>query len=152
MSASAMRRMISGNRLLTAMAAATLLAATNGAWAANADSGQTVECMLPGQIHNVGGHPTMGSRRPIQTTPADCQQRGGEYTVPQQAAAPAQPALAADANDIVRCQLPKQLHQLGKKKQYWAPARTLITTRASCQTRGGSVLATTHAKPSTPKK
>jgi hypothetical protein len=145
-------RMSIGNRWLSALAATAWLAATNAAWAADTDTAQTVECMLPGQIHNVGGHPTMGPRRPIQTTPADCQQRGGEYTV-QQAAAPAQAApLAADANDTVRCQLPRQLRQLGQKKQYYTSVRTVTTTRASCQARNGKVLATIPGKHGTPKK
>jgi hypothetical protein len=95
--------------------------------------------MLPGQSHNVGGHPAMGPRRPIQTTPVDCQQRGGEYTVQQMPPVQLSP-LAADANDTVRCQLPKPLRQLGEKKQYYAKARTITTTRASCQARGGRVL------------
>jgi hypothetical protein len=104
--------------------------------------------MLPGQIHNVGGHPTMGPRRPIQTTPSDCQQRGGEYTVPQEAAAPA--LVSADANDKVRCQLPRQLRQLGSKKQYWAAAHTVTTTRASCQARNGKVLSIVPSKHTVP--
>ena len=118
--------------------------------APRAQAETNVTCMLPGQIHNVGGHPSMGPRRPIQTTPSDCQQRGGEYTVPQESPAPAPALVSADANDKVRCQLPKQLRQLGSKKQYWTAARTVTTTRASCQARKGKVLSTVPSKHTVP--
>ncbi len=135
--------------MLLAVATTALLVAPHRAQAAttDADSGQTVECMLPGQIHSVGGHATMGPRRPVQTTPADCRQRGGEYTVPQASMpTPSTPAIAADSDDRVRCLLPKQLRQLGEKKQYHTTRRTIYTTRSNCQTRGGSVIAVSHAK------
>ena len=142
MSASTMRRMFSGNRLLTATAAAALLAVANVAWAANADSAQTVECLLPGQIHNVGGHPTMGPRRPIRTTPAECRERGGEYTVPAQAVAPAPPSsFAAGGNDQVRCLIPRQLRQLGERKRYYTRERIVNVTRARCLVLHGRVQA-----------
>lgn len=135
--------------ILSAIAATAMLFVPHIAQAASsdADSGQTVECMLPGQIHSMGGHATMGPRRPVQATPADCRQRGGEYVVPQASAPmPSMPAIAADSDDRVRCLLPKQLRQLGEKKQYRTSRRTIYTTRSNCQTRGGSVIAASHAK------
>jgi hypothetical protein len=40
-----------------------------------------VDCLLPGQIRKLGRQATfMGARRPIRTTQADCEIRGGEYT------------------------------------------------------------------------
>jgi hypothetical protein len=40
-----------------------------------------VDCLLPGQIRKLGRQATfMSARRPIRTTQADCEIRGGEYT------------------------------------------------------------------------
>src|SRR5579885_1033928 len=39
-----------------------------------------VDCLLPGQVRKLGRSATfMGARRPIRTTQADCEIRGGEY-------------------------------------------------------------------------
>ncbi len=38
-----------------------------------------VDCLLPGQVRNVGQRTYLTPRRPIRTTAADCQIRGGEY-------------------------------------------------------------------------
>jgi hypothetical protein len=39
-----------------------------------------VDCLLPGQMRKLGNSATfMGARRPIRTTQADCEIRGGEY-------------------------------------------------------------------------
>lgn len=39
-----------------------------------------VDCLLPGQVRKLGSQATfMSARRPIRTTQADCQIRGGEY-------------------------------------------------------------------------
>jgi hypothetical protein len=39
-----------------------------------------VDCLLPGQVRRLGAQATfMSARRPIRTTQADCQIRGGEY-------------------------------------------------------------------------
>ena len=38
-----------------------------------------VDCLLPGQIRRLGGTTYVTSRRPIKTTAADCNIRGGEY-------------------------------------------------------------------------
>ncbi len=39
-----------------------------------------VDCLLPGQVRRLGRSATfMGARRPIRTTQADCEIRGGEY-------------------------------------------------------------------------
>jgi hypothetical protein len=39
-----------------------------------------VDCLLPGQVRKLGAQATfMSARRPIRTTQADCQIRGGEY-------------------------------------------------------------------------
>lgn len=134
-----------------AIAAGILLVATSAARAADADPAQSVECLLPGQIHTVGGHATMGPRRPIQTTPADCRQRGGEYTIPQPVpqTAPSTTAgkLLRGANDWVRCLLPKQLRQIGEKKSYYTTNRIVHATRTSCQSRHGSVLSVLRRNP-----
>jgi len=40
-----------------------------------------VDCLLPGQVRRLGRSATfMGARRPIRTTQADCEIRGGEFT------------------------------------------------------------------------
>ena len=47
---------------------------------ANADDLLVVDCLLPGQIRQLGSRLTyQTARRPIQTTVHDCQIRGGEY-------------------------------------------------------------------------
>jgi len=47
----------------------------------NAEDLLVVDCLLPGQIRRLGAQATfMSARRPIRTTQADCQIRGGEYT------------------------------------------------------------------------
>jgi septal ring factor EnvC (AmiA/AmiB activator) len=39
-----------------------------------------VDCLLPGQVRKLGSQATfMSARRPVRTTQADCQIRGGEY-------------------------------------------------------------------------
>lgn len=51
-------------------------------WAAvrNAEDLLVVDCLLPGQIRQLGRQASfMSARRPIRTTQADCQIRGGEY-------------------------------------------------------------------------
>lgn len=40
---------------------------------------QIVDCLLPGQVRQVGGRPYLTPRRPTRTTAADCGTRGGEY-------------------------------------------------------------------------
>src|SRR5207342_3955636 len=46
----------------------------------NAEDLLIVDCLLPGQIRSLGRMATyMSARRPISTTQADCQIRGGEY-------------------------------------------------------------------------
>jgi uncharacterized caspase-like protein len=40
---------------------------------------QIVDCLLPGQVRQVGGRPYLTQRRPTRTTAKDCQTRGGEY-------------------------------------------------------------------------
>ena len=142
MNASAMRRRFPAKRLLSVMAAAWLLSAANVAMAAEADSGPSVECMLPGQIHNVGGHPTMGPRRMVHVAPAECRERGGEYTEPQPTVVPAPSAgFVSGGNDEVRCLVPRQLRRLGEKKRYYVAAHVATTTRASCLKQHGRVQA-----------
>jgi predicted nucleic acid-binding Zn-ribbon protein len=47
----------------------------------NAEDLLVVDCLLPGQIRRLGSQATfMSARRPIRTTQAYCQIRGGEYT------------------------------------------------------------------------
>ena len=46
----------------------------------NAEDMLIVDCLLPGQIRSLGRQATfMSARRPIRTSQADCQIRGGEY-------------------------------------------------------------------------
>ena len=46
----------------------------------NAEDLMIVDCLLPGQIRRLGSQVTfMSARRPIRTTQADCQIRGGEF-------------------------------------------------------------------------
>ncbi len=46
----------------------------------NAEDLLIVDCLLPGQIRRLGSQVTyMSARRPVRTTQADCQIRGGEY-------------------------------------------------------------------------
>ena len=40
---------------------------------------QVVDCLLPGQVRRLGSMTYLTSRRPINTTAADCRIRGGEY-------------------------------------------------------------------------
>jgi hypothetical protein len=110
---------------------------------ADADSGQTVECLLPGQIHMIAGQATMGARRPIQTSPADCREQGGEYTVAEHAIAPMAvqqtAVVSADDGRMVNCLLPRQVRQLGQKARYTTARHMIRTTRSDCQMRGGDV-------------
>lgn len=47
----------------------------------NAEDLLVVDCLLPGQMRKLGRQANfMGARRPIRTTQADCEIRGGEYT------------------------------------------------------------------------
>ncbi|MDT0633504.1 caspase family protein [Spectribacter hydrogenooxidans] len=59
-------------------------AASGGAEPANASEQiakmQIVDCLLPGQLRRLGNTTYMTQRRPIKTTAADCNIRGGEYT------------------------------------------------------------------------
>src|SRR5215813_13990115 len=39
-----------------------------------------VDCLLPGQVRKLGSHSSfMSARRPVRTSQADCEIRGGEY-------------------------------------------------------------------------
>ena len=115
---------------------------------------QNVDCKLPGEVRSVGGHSMMSAGRIVQTTPDDCRQRGGEYTVPETAPvapAAASPAAAADDGAMVSCLLPAQTRQLGEKTRYRTTRHTIHTTRSDCQTRGGTVYVA-HKGHSTHKK
>lgn len=50
-----------------------------GAAAPNAADLYIVDCLLPGQVRQLGGGSYMTPRRPALTTAADCRIRGGEY-------------------------------------------------------------------------
>lgn len=46
----------------------------------NSEDFLIVDCLLPGQVRHLGRSATfMGARRPVRTTQADCEIRGGEY-------------------------------------------------------------------------
>ena len=111
---------------------------------------QTVECLLPGQIHSINGQATLGARRSVQTTPSDCRERGGEYTVDEHASQPMHvlhvPVASTEDNRIVHCLLPKQLRQLGEKVRYVAARRPISTTRADCATRNGDIMSAVQAR------
>jgi len=47
--------------------------------ASEADDLLVVDCLLPGQIRQLGRKTYLGARRPVKTTARDCQIRGGEY-------------------------------------------------------------------------
>jgi hypothetical protein len=133
-------RALSFSLLLTTLALAATTASPD-ARAADTGSTGTVECMLPGEIHSVGGHPSMGARRQVQTTADDCKQRGGEYTVETQSATPALSSpVATTDNPTVRCQLPRQTRQLGSSAHYSTRSRIVHTTASDCQTKKGRVL------------
>lgn len=54
--------------------------AVHAATVRNAEDLLIVDCLLPGQIRRLGNQAMfMSARRPIRTTQADCQIRGGEY-------------------------------------------------------------------------
>ena len=69
----------------TAAAVATVLAAWPAAapvaaTVRNAEDLLIVDCLLPGQVRKLGRQTTfLSARRPIRTTQADCEIRGGEY-------------------------------------------------------------------------
>ena len=64
---------------LAAGSAAPVLA-QDGPSVRNAEDLLVVDCLLPGQIRQLGRQASfMSARRPIRTTQADCQIRGGEY-------------------------------------------------------------------------
>lgn len=72
-----------------AVGTAAALAATLAAWPAkhpvaatvrNAEDLLIVDCLLPGQVRKLGRQTTfLSARRPIRTTQADCEIRGGEF-------------------------------------------------------------------------
>lgn len=81
------------NRTLTLAISAILLAAcardvsqeemakaTEGYIVADTSKLFVVDCLLPGQVRKLGSQMTyLSARRPIRTTAADCEVRGGEY-------------------------------------------------------------------------
>lgn len=65
---------------LVVFAAALPVEAPLAAGVRNAEDMLIVDCLLPGQIRSLGRQATfMSARRPIRTSQADCQIRGGEY-------------------------------------------------------------------------
>lgn len=65
---------------LVVVAAALPTPSARAATVRNAEDMLIVDCLLPGQIRSLGRQATfMGARRPIRTSQADCQIRGGEY-------------------------------------------------------------------------
>ena len=63
-----------------AAGASAPVAAQDGPSVRNAEDLLVVDCLLPGQIRQLGRQASfMSARRPIRTTQADCQIRGGEY-------------------------------------------------------------------------
>ncbi len=128
-------------------AAALLSLAPPGAYAASTASPE-VACKLPGQIRSIGGHSVMGAGRIVQTSPEDCRQRGGEYTVPTPPPAPAVAAASpASSGPLVSCRLPAQTRQLGEKARYRTVRRVVRITRGDCAQRGGNVVVIRKARP-----
>lgn len=138
-----------------ALIAATVLCAGFApeiARAAGDGSGQIVSCKLPGEIRSVGGHPHMAAGRIVQTTSADCRQRGGEYTVaettpPVPTAPAASPSPTAAEARIVSCLLPAQTRQLGEKVRYRSGRRVERMALADCRVKGGRVYVPRKATP-----
>ena len=154
MHASNARRFSSSLCLLLALAAAAVPAFASAgerqAGSASASGERIVDCLVPGQIHSIGGVPSLGPRRLVRVTAAACGQRGGEYTVveparPAAAVAQAPLALAKDTR-VVNCLLPRQLRQLGTKLRYRTARRSILTTRPVCQSRGGEVISSVRAR------
>ena len=115
-----------------------------------AGSGALVDCLLPGQIRTIAGHASMGPRHPIQATAASCRERGGEYTVAEQASpampTPMNPNVRGGPARMVNCLLPRQLRQLGSKARYRTARRVVRTTRVNCESRGGTSITATQAR------
>jgi uncharacterized protein len=74
---------------LRGLGCALIIAAAVPAWPAkdSATEGmvarqdlEVVECLLPGQVRQLGNTTYLTQRRPTRTTTADCRIRGGEYT------------------------------------------------------------------------
>lgn len=66
--------------LLVGLAGSVPEAAWAKAGSRNPEDLLIVDCLLPGQIRKMGRQATfMGARRPMRTTQADCEIRGGEY-------------------------------------------------------------------------
>ena len=64
---------------------------------------QIVDCLLPGQVRQLGQMRYLSARRPIKTTAADCRIRGGEYTAYDRASMKTALAVwmpAAQAGDV----------------------------------------------------
>ena len=64
---------------------------------------QIVDCLLPGQVRQLGQARYLSARRPIKTTAADCRIRGGEYTAYDRASMKTALAVwmpAAQAGDV----------------------------------------------------
>ena len=132
---------------LAALAGCLLPGAARAAM--QADSGALVECMLPGQIRTIAGHASMGPRHPIQASAASCRERGGEYTVAEQATpvpAATNPAARSPAPRMVNCLLPRQLRQLGSKARYRTARHVVRTTLLNCESRGGASISAARAR------
>src|SRR5579872_4309760 len=72
--------------VLPLMAAGSLLVCGSGQSADKARQGmvsrqdvEIVDCLLPGQVRQLGNTTYVTQRRPTHTTTADCRIRGGEY-------------------------------------------------------------------------
>ena len=64
---------------------------------------QIVDCLLPGQVRQLGNARYLTARRPMKTTAADCRIRGGEYTAYDRASMKSSLAVwmpAAQAGDV----------------------------------------------------
>lgn len=101
-----------------------------------------VDCLLPGQIRRgPGGAPVLGPRRSARLSAQECRTRGGEYTVAvTRPVPPAAPARSREDLQIVRCLLPTQLRQLGRKATYVKTYRPLRLPRWDCRGRGGQAV------------
>lgn len=105
-----------------------------------------VECLLPGQVRSgANGVPTMGPRRIARVSAAECQVRGGEYTVP---VVKAPPPVVRKPEDlvVVNCLLPAQLRQLGAKASYVKVLKPVRIARWDCKARGGESVTTARYK------
>jgi hypothetical protein len=88
-----------------------------------------VDCLLPGQIRSLGRQATfMSARRPIRTSQADCQIRGGEFVSYDRANY--QTALKVWLDQAMAGSAEAQNNVGESIRRAWAPSRTTAWLRS----------------------